>query len=458
MKVFDFYTKDDYTSIFLRYYIQTSIGSIRLAIWIAVLVISGFALLDLYAAPLSSITIILIRFGFILPVLLVTFILTFHNNFGRFSQIILFLVGLLIGIAFVAVSHIIQKSELASNFYFTNIIFWILWVHTLLRLKAELAMIVSGLIIICFNIDALLLRPWPADATSFNTILTIDSYLMATYLLGIWSSNLTERLLWKDFEQVNIIRHEKKTIEESRRQLVELNNLKAKLLSILSHDVRGPISSIKGILALYNEGHISQDDIKRTLLTLGKTIDGTSHMIDNLLSWSLTQLESREILKKNVSLRKLVDNVFRVLKADAERKGIDLINSIDEHFMGTVEPTMIELVVRNLVANSVKFTAKGNIEVKAQRNEELIKVSVEDTGIGIPGEIADRLFNWNKRSSENGTNAETGSGLGLLICRELIEKHGGTLFFDATQPIGATFHFTLPAGRNELSERQLAHQ
>ena len=223
MKIFKLYTQDIYTSELMRYHVRASMRRLRLEVWIAMVFVSAFAVLDVYVAPTTASHIIWIRFAVIMPILILTFVLTHHRNFVRFSQLILFFSGLTVGLAFTYINHIIPKTELAGYFYFTNIVFCIVWVHTVLRLKAELAMLISALIIIAFNIDCLFLRPFAGDEMSFITIWCIDAYLISIYLLGIIASIEAERMLSRDFDQQKLIRQRR---AENAQQLIELTNFK----------------------------------------------------------------------------------------------------------------------------------------------------------------------------------------------------------------------------------------
>ena len=223
MRIFKFYTKDEYTSQLMRYQVRASMRRLRLEVWIAMVFVSVFAILDIYVAPATASRIIWVRFAVIMPVLILTFILTHHRNFVRFSQTVLFFSSLIVGLAFTYINHIIPQTEIAGYFYFSNLVFCIVWVHTTLRLKAELAMLISALIIIGFNIDFLFLRPFEGDQSSFIIIWCIDAYLISIYLLGIIASIESERMLSRDFDQQKII-HQRRM--DNPQQRVDLTNFK----------------------------------------------------------------------------------------------------------------------------------------------------------------------------------------------------------------------------------------
>ena len=262
--------------------------------------------------------------------------------------------------------------------------------------------------------------------------------------MGIFSSSSNEKMLLKDFQQVEIILKEKEAIALSHQQLLELNSLKSKLISIISHDVRGPIANIKGMLNIYDLGLITDKEFRQNARLLSDSVDGTVLLLENLLSWSVLQIENQPMMKKSVKLHSIVSNVFTLLRPQSDKKSIKLINSVSPDYEIFVEPTMIELVIRNLVTNAIKFTSGGKIEVNMIWGETKVEIIVNDTGSGIPDEIAANLFNWNKKKSSPGTQLEKGTGIGLIICKDFVEKHGGFLSYSSRLNEGTSIHLILP--------------
>ncbi len=233
---------------------------------------------------------------------------------------------------------------------------------------------------------------------------------------------------------------------QQAEELLTTNELKNKLFSIVSHDLRNPILSLNEIVNLFNEGVITDDEIKSYMPLISKNIKNTSALLENLLHWSRSQLKGERIQKNNFNLRIAALLQVSILEPLANEKEIKIENTIDETQIGYADRDMIELVFRNLISNAIKYCNKGGaITISSTVEDQFIQVCVRDTGIGIAEENLQKLFGLNNFSTL-GTNKELGTGLGLLLCREFITKNGGKIWVESKLNEGSKFCFTIPMG------------
>jgi signal transduction histidine kinase len=229
-------------------------------------------------------------------------------------------------------------------------------------------------------------------------------------------------------------------------QLEESNKIKDKLFSIVSHDLRGPLISLQGVLDMVEMDSLSQEDLRRYTNKVGDRLHHTADFLENLLQWSRMQMQGEKFVPvaEKFPLQHLLISATQVLRAEAERKTIKLLvdaPQIDAY----ADMNMLQTVVRNLVSNAIKFThPAGRIDVTAARRDEFIVVRVTDSGIGIPEDQIGKLFTM-YGITKPGTQLEKGTGIGLAVCKEFVERNGGTIKVESTEGLGTTFEFTIPA-------------
>jgi signal transduction histidine kinase len=233
---------------------------------------------------------------------------------------------------------------------------------------------------------------------------------------------------------------------EYQRELAELNHTKNKLLSIIGHDLKGPLNSLKGVLQLLNNKHISQEEFYMLSGNLQQSTENLHSSLNNLLQWALSQMKGIQPKPARVNLSKLVQELEGLFAETARHKQIRLLNTLPPELEVFCDPDQVQLVVRNLLSNALKFSAEGlRIQVYAEAiNEQYLEISVADEGTGIPPEVLKNLFTPDISNSRKGTKGESGTGLGLLLCKEMVEKNGGSLRVSSTPGKGSTFTFSLP--------------
>ena len=248
-------------------------------------------------------------------------------------------------------------------------------------------------------------------------------------------------LLFRDITEQKLAEEK---LREQANQLSALNQLKDRLFSIISHDLRSPLLSLMEIIEMTDEGMVSEEEFKSFLPHLSKNIGYTSGLLENLLSWSKSQLGGESVKPVSFDLKNVIKNKISIFEKKTSEKGIDISESIKTHTMVFADKDMIMLVLRNLIANAIKFCSKGDkISISAEQDDHTTTVCVSDTGMGIKEENIDKLFGLTAFTTR-GTDNEQGTGLGLLLCKDFIEKNNGRIWVESTLRKGSKFYFQVP--------------
>jgi two-component system, sensor histidine kinase and response regulator len=233
-------------------------------------------------------------------------------------------------------------------------------------------------------------------------------------------------------------------IKQQRDEQSRINVFKDRLFSIISHDLRNPIASLKGALTLFKMDFLSKDERLELADKLERDLQSSSYLLDNLLNWAKTQMQGIKVNPQSINLSQLIQENFILLKPQAEQKRISLTTSAKSEVSVFADLEMIKTVIRNLLHNAIKYTNEGgNISVNYFIINDLIIIAIKDTGKGMNAEEQKKLFGA-EHFSTHGTANEKGSGLGLLLCKDFIERNGGTIWVESAENEGSTFSFTLP--------------
>jgi len=235
-----------------------------------------------------------------------------------------------------------------------------------------------------------------------------------------------------------------KEILDQKDELIYLNKIKDNLLSIVSHDLRNPLLSIKGILDLLSHSMISEKELLDMAPRLHHSIDTTVNLIDNLLYWARSQMDGAKVNATTFDLRDFVERNIQLGKYMRSEKSINLVSDLTSAEI-FADPDMIDLIIRNLCTNAVKFTPKnGEIRVNMVKTESDIHIVIKDNGVGISAEMIPHLFAREKPTTSRGTMNEKGYGLGLVLCKEFVEANGGSISVQSEEKKGTTFTVVLP--------------
>lgn len=238
-----------------------------------------------------------------------------------------------------------------------------------------------------------------------------------------------------------------KEIGLKNQELQQMNSEKDKLFSIIAHDLRSPFNALLGLTEIMNDKNekLTLNEIRETAGIVSKSANSLNDQLGNLLEWSRIQMTAISIDLVPQNLRFAADTELELFKEAAQKKQIRLMNSITDSMTVSADKQMLHSILRNLIANAIKFTKPGgSITVAADfRLDDFIEISVKDTGIGMSREILNNLFKLNNQSYRRGTEGEPSSGLGLTICKQLVEKQGGEIWAVSEELAGSTFCFTL---------------
>ncbi|NTW23631.1 MAG: HAMP domain-containing histidine kinase [Lentimicrobium sp.] len=253
------------------------------------------------------------------------------------------------------------------------------------------------------------------------------------------------RFRLKGMEESNI-KLEKHSTEQSVK-LAEVIETNAKFLSILAHDLRSPFITIIGALALLRDSYNDHDIAlaEKYIRMATNSANGTLNLLDNLLMWTAEQNKATYFNPEQLNFNKMVDEEIDNNRVSASHKQITLNQSIPYNLNIVADVQMVKTILRNLINNAIKYSfIGGRITISASEESQFIVIVVEDNGIGITHKAHKELFTEKKIHSTRGTNNEKGTGLGLALCKEFVEKHGGTIRVESEPEKGSKFIFTLP--------------
>lgn len=256
--------------------------------------------------------------------------------------------------------------------------------------------------------------------------------------LILYYSNLKIKKVNRELEE------KKSQVELQAQQLSNINMTKDKLLSIISHDIRSPLSSLRGMLNIAQTGNVSTEEFARLTGQISKQLDFVYEDLGNLLQWTQSQLQGLSVNPETFELSDLADQVISLYHNNADSKKITLVNKTDRGINVLADPNHVRLILRNLLSNAIKFSNENSEVVVANEvTDKLVSVVVRDKGIGLTKDEIQKIFNPSDHFTRVGTAKEKGMGVGLLLTKEFIHKNGGSLSVFSQPGHGSTFSFTL---------------
>jgi len=235
----------------------------------------------------------------------------------------------------------------------------------------------------------------------------------------------------------------RKTVEHNR-EMKKLHTIKNKLFSVMAHDLRSPMGALVTMLKLANKKKLDTETQAQLLQDISNRVDNTFDLLDNLLRWVKSQMQGMIPAPVHFDVQEESHTVTDTLQDVAVAKMITLNNRIEKHQV-YADKDMFDVVVRNLTSNAIKYTsANGTITLASELVEKMLVVSVKDTGTGMSQSVQDKLFKLSETQSQRGTNNESGTGLGLVLCAEFVKANGGNIWFSSVQNEGSTFFFSVP--------------
>lgn len=243
------------------------------------------------------------------------------------------------------------------------------------------------------------------------------------------------------------IEEQSKILVQQKEQLQELNSTKDKLFSIIAHDLRSPFQALLGISEILLQETETSDkpDQKKYVHIIYDSSNHLFSLVENLLTWARTQTNKITFVPEKINVSAIIDNVVSLLKPNIIQKNITIEKQYKSEKPGYADKNMIEMVIRNLVSNAIKFTPdNGKITIFLKEIADGLQVEICDNGVGISITDQKRLFEIDSNITREGTNGEQGTGLGLIICKEFIEKNNGIIRVESKPGEGSSFFFTIP--------------
>jgi len=273
-----------------------------------------------------------------------------------------------------------------------------------------------------------------------QNVLVVIMALSGILLITVYRSGQRRRKI-----NMLLLQHQDE-MEKRSEELERLNQVKDKFFSIISHDLRSPINALAGLLDLIDKGAVKPEEMHKHTQELKVRFNHTRTLLNNLLDWTLLQMDKLNLQAAKINLYRIVEENIQLLLS-VQSKRIKMVNEVPHDAIGFADSNTINLVIRNLMTNALKFTNDGGeVIIGARLKGFEWMVFVQDNGIGMKPEILNMLFDKTAPYTTRGTANEKGTGLGLILCKEFVEKNGGRIWVESEEGKGSTFWFTLPKG------------
>ena len=294
-----------------------------------------------------------------------------------------------------------------------------------------------------------------------TSLLVVVLVLLFLYLIKIREKNKINKILELQAAEIKSINHQLEQVNEELRiqnevttaqnaELEHINSVKNMFFSIISHDLRSPIATLKMLFSTYFEGQLTREELNVLLKKLEENIFNTADFLDNLLEWSKSQLEGMVVKPELFHVARVVRGNLKILNTQIAQKNLIIKNNIDTDATAFADRNMITVVMRNLISNSIKFCNQGDsIVLDCSYSDNCILISVQDTGVGIDPADQEKIFQL-EHSITEGTSGEKGHHIGLVLCKDMVEQNRGKLWFESTLGHGTTFFIEIPKDADNL--------
>lgn len=292
-----------------------------------------------------------------------------------------------------------------------------------------------------------ILKPW--DSRDLKII--IDNAI-ESYQLKKNNESLINDLKKANDQLEEKVKQRTSDLDEKNEVLERTNEIKDKLFTIISHDLRVPMASLSVLMEvmIQTQNNISVDEFKRYSGKVQTYIQNVMDLLDNLLNWSLSQLGDKKIEIKNLTFLPIIEKNLKLIQVAANQKKINIkVEDIPSDFKIQADENMLNLIIRNLLSNAIKYTpTDGSVKIDLANEMGMAKISVQDNGVGMSEDQLSKLFKPGYFNTNRGTAHEKGTGIGLKLCKEFVEQQGGKLEIETRINHGSTFYVSLPSAKN----------
>jgi signal transduction histidine kinase len=270
--------------------------------------------------------------------------------------------------------------------------------------------------------------------------------LLTLLIFGLWRMGRLQKKAHAALSFKNMaIEQQKEEIQAQAENLQQMNVLKSKLFSVISHDLRGPIGNLQALLDLLTKQGMSADEFRAISLKLKANLNLTQRTLENLLTWSQSQMEGMRTAQDRFDIRHLIDDACHLMEEVAHRKNITVEKAVANSIAVMADVNQVQLIIRNLIHNAIKFcNEEGLVVVSAESFESYCHIRVLDNGVGMTSSETDMILGEKNYFSKEGTQKEKGTGIGLLLCKEFIKRNGGSLTINSRPGEGTLVCFTVP--------------
>lgn len=276
-------------------------------------------------------------------------------------------------------------------------------------------------------------------------VLVMFVIILLAGLIVIYFQYKAKKILSEQLEDRNeAITHQKNIIEQQTQHLAELNDLKTRLFAVISHDLRTPIGSLRSIMQLFQKEGLGEEETVTLLKRMLPALDAADLTLSNLLNWAIKQMSGIKLNQATISLYAVIDEMQRVFEIALQQKQIALGNLVPPGIKVYFDEQHLNIILRNLLSNAIKFTPRGGeITISAVTQGDCTSICVRDNGQGMKADDIARLFKPGDHFTTRGTGGEKGTGLGLMLCKDLLELNGGTISIESMPGKGSAFYIKL---------------
>jgi signal transduction histidine kinase len=277
----------------------------------------------------------------------------------------------------------------------------------------------------------------------FNHMVEIGVLVFLLFQVFLLANHFAKS--YKHLEALNL--NLEKIVNERTTELTTANKVRDRLLSVMSHDIKSPLNALRGLLQVYHRGDVKQEEFGQFTRHIENDLSKTGLLVENILYWTTTQLKGVQVRREKFDLHVLMEENMELFQTVASHKNVSVVHDVAKSFPVVVDRNILSFAVRNLLANAIKFSYEGGqVNIFATRQNGHLNIQIKDHGTGMDEETIQALLKPQQALTTTGTRNETGTGLGVALCSDYLQKGGGQLSVESILGQGTTFTITLPLG------------